>query len=306
MTSILTQMVLLILCGVVWRVLRPAGLDGDQTRMVLTNLVYYLFLPALVLKLISRSQLGAETLLIAGYGVGIVGFGGGMAALYTYWRRLAPAQAGAVWLAVAFPNVTFLGLPVLQQTFGEWAALVAIQLDLFACTPLVLTLGIEVARRFGNRPREDRRLSLFRVPPLWAFALAVVLNRTGWELPPWALDFLELLAKAVTPMMLLALGLALDFRSLRWRSGSLLGSVAVIKLGLMPGFGWWFGKGLGFTGDELTALVLEAGMPSMLFGIVLCDRFGLDSRLYALLVTVTTLISLFSLPFWYALLEGQV
>ncbi len=306
MVYILTQMVLLILCGVVWRVFRPAGLDGEQTRIVLTNLVYYLFLPALVLKLISRSQLGTETLLIASYGVGIVGFGGGMAALYAYWRRLPAPQAGAVWLAVAFPNVTFLGLPVLQQTFGEWAALMAIQLDLFACTPLVLTLGIEVARRLGNRPQENKRLSLLQVPPLWAFALAVGLNLAGWELPPWTLDFLDLLAKAVTPMMLLALGLALDFKSLRWRSGSLGGAVAVIKLGLMAGFGWWFGKGLGFTSDTLTALVLEAGMPSMLFGIVICDRFGLDSRLYALLVTVTTLISLFSLPLWYALLEGQV
>lgn len=307
MASVLIQMFLLILCGTAWRVLRPTGLDGDQTRLVLTNLVYYLFLPGLILKLMSRSNLGIETLLIAAYGVGIVGFGGALAALYVRWRRLPAVQAGAAWLAVTFPNVTFLGLPVLQQSFGDWAALVVIQLDLFACTPLVLTLGIGVARAFGSRCREgDHFLALLRVPPLWAAALAVGLNLAGWPLPSWALEFLALLAKAVTPLMLLALGLALDWRSLRRGNWSLVGPVVMSKLVLIPIFGWWLGRKLNFAGEELTALVLEAGMPSMLFGIVLCDRFGLDSRLYALLVTATTLLSMASLPLWYDLLEGGV
>jgi predicted permease len=306
MAAVLLKMFLLILCGISWRVLRPAGLEGDQTRLVLTNLVYYLFLPGLILKLMSRSHLGVETLLIAGYGIGIVGCGGALAALYGCWRRLPAAQAGAAWLAVTFPNVTFLGLPVLQQTFGDWAALLVIQLDLFACTPLVLTLGIGVARAFGGQHREDSHwLALLRVPPLWAAALAVGLNLAGWPLPSWALDFLDLLAEAVTPLMLLALGLALDLKSLRWCSWPLVGAVVTIKLVLMPLFGWWLGMQLRFSGDELTALVLEAGMPSMLFGIVLCDRFGLDSRLYALLVTTSTLLSLASLPLWYELLAGR-
>ncbi|GAB6068196.1 AEC family transporter [Methylothermus subterraneus] len=307
MASVLTQMCLLILCGIAWRALRPGGLDGDQTRLVLTQLVYYLFLPGLILKLMSRSSLSAETWLILGYGVGIVGFGGILAALYGRWRRLPATQAGAVWLAVTFPNVTFLGLPVLQQTFGDWAALLVIQLDLFACTPLVLTLGVSVARALGDRRLdEDPFLALLRVPPLWAAGLALGLNLGGWSLPRWALDFFELLAQAVTPLMLLALGLGLDLRSLRWRSGSLVGPVIAIKLALMPLFGWWLGKRFGFVGDKLIALVLEAGMPSMLFGLVLCDRFGLDSRLYALLVTATTLFSLTSLPLWHALLKGGV
>jgi len=45
--------------------------------------------------------------------------------------------------------------------------------------------------------------------------------------------------------------------------------------------------------------VLEAAMPSMVLGLVLCDRFRLDTTLYALAVTVTTLLSLLSLPLWF-------
>ncbi len=307
MILVLAQMFLLILCGTLWRVLRPGGLDGDQTRLVVTSLVYYLFLPGLILKLMSRSELGAETLAIASYGLGIVGFGGGLAACYVRWRHLPPAQAGAIWLAVTFPNVTFLGLPVLQQVFGAWAALVVIQLDLFACTPLVLTWGVGVARAFGSLSEEKNNpwLALLRVPPLWAAALAIGLNLVGWPLPSWIVDSLSLFAQAVTPLMLLALGLALDWKSLRWISWSMVWQVVALKLILMPLFGWWLGKELHLEGEKLTALILEAGMPSMLFGLVLCDRFGLDSRLYALLVTVTTLLATASLPLWYDLREGR-
>jgi len=43
-------------------------------------------------------------------------------------------------------------------------------------------------------------------------------------------------------------------------------------------------------------------MPCMVLGIVVCDRYRLDSSLYAMAVTVTTAISLITLPFWHSVL----
>ncbi|XSG86290.1 MAG: AEC family transporter [Methylohalobius sp. ZOD2] len=307
MSSVLIQMFLLMVFGAAWRVLRPAGLNGDQTRLVLTTLVYYLFLPGLILKLMNRADLGMETLSISLFGVGMLGFSATLAGLYVRWRRMPAARAGAVWLAMTFPNITFLGLPVLLETFGDWAALMVIQLDYFASTPLVLTLGVGVARAFGSRGQAGNHfVALLRVPPLWAAIVGVGLNLSDWSPPSWWTDFLNLLAGAVTPLMLLALGLALDWRSLHWKSAPVVLPVVLLKLILMPAFGWWLGQLLGFSGKQLAALVLEAGMPSMMFGIVLGDRFGLESRLYALLVTATTLLSMASLPLWYRLFEGAV
>jgi len=45
-------------------------------------------------------------------------------------------------------------------------------------------------------------------------------------------------------------------------------------------------------------------MPSMVLGIVICDRFNLDTSLYAAAVTVTTAMSLLTLPLWHAWVGG--
>jgi hypothetical protein len=40
-------------------------------------------------------------------------------------------------------------------------------------------------------------------------------------------------------------------------------------------------------------------MPSMIFGVVYCDRYRLDASFYALIVLLTTLTATVSLPFWH-------
>jgi predicted permease len=40
------------------------------------------------------------------------------------------------------------------------------------------------------------------------------------------------------------------------------------------------------------------------FGIVICERYQLDSELYAAAVTLTTICSLITLPLWFQFLSG--
>jgi malate permease and related proteins len=61
--------------------------------------------------------------------------------------------------------------------------------------------------------------------------------------------------------------------------------------------------GLGMEGVPAMGTVLEAAMPAMVLGIVFCDRFGLDTGLYAAAVTLTTAVSLVTLPLWFAFLQ---
>ncbi len=306
MLEVLGQMAALIACGVGWRAWRPQGLDADYSRRVLTSLVYYLLLPALVLEVLWQAPLGADTLRIAG--LAALGVSAGFLLSWWWVARLAHGNGpiiGAAVLASAFPNATYMGLPVLEKGLGEWARGVAIQYDLFACTPLLLSLGILFARHYGGQEQtENPLLGLLKIPPLWAALLAAGLNLGGAPAPGWLLEWLDMLGRAVIPLMLISLGMGLRWDSWRRSAMPLLGLIALIQLLITPALVFYVAGGLGLEGGLLTAVVLESGMPSMVLGLVICDRHGLDTGLYAAAVTFTTLLSLLTLPLWFMLAGG--
>ncbi|KAF0193145.1 MAG: auxin efflux carrier [Gammaproteobacteria bacterium] len=303
MIDALIQMAALIGCGVLWRFLTPLVVAPATGRQVITSLVYVLFLPALVLDVLWQAPLGVDSAriaLLAGAGVAAGLLLSGM--VYRLLRT-PPALAGALILAAAFPNATYLGLPVLEATLGTWARSVAIQYDLFACTPLLLTVGVLVASRYGTAPAAVNPLkTLLAVPPLWAASLGVVLNIFDVPLPDGLHRWLGMLGGAVVPLMLLALGMGLHWSAMQRSTLILLVPVIVIQLAIMPALVWWLGTGVGLDRAWLVAVVLEAAMPSMVLGVVFCDRYQLDTGAYAMAVTISTLLSFISLPLWFGLL----
>jgi len=300
MLGTLLQMFGLLGVGLLWSWWNPARLDIGVGRRVLTDAVYYLFLPALVLQVLWRAPLGLESLKISlSAATGVLG-ALLVAMLICRACRASRPVSGAVLLAAAWPNATYLGLPVLEQTFGPWARGVAIQYDLFACTPLLLTLGIMLASRFGTHGEREHPLwILLKVPPLWAALLAVAFNMGNIALPVWLDGFLNLLAAAVVPLMLISGGMALRQGFGQWRQLPVVIPVIVIQLLMMPLLVWGVTAGLGLSGETRSAVVLEAAMPSMALGVVLCDRYGLNTGVYAAALTVSTLLSLFTLPWWF-------
>jgi predicted permease len=300
MNQVLPQMAALIACGIVWRFFKPPGMDADSIRHVITSLVYTLLLPALVLSVLWKTSFGLDTVKIA-----LVAAAGVISALLAtrllFRRSAAPKTVvGALFLAAAFPNATYLGLPVLEKTFGPWARGVAIQYDLFACTPLLLTVGILIAQRHGGSAERDHPLTaLFKVPPLWAALTAITLKLADVPLPKGLAEFLQTLANGVVPLMLIALGMALSWETRQLLRLPLILPVLAIQLLMMPLLAWGLSALMGLHGELRTAVVLEAAMPCMVLGVVLCDRYGLDTALYATTVTVSTVLSFFTLPLWF-------
>jgi predicted permease len=306
MTSTLWQMFALIACGAAWRYGRPSGLSAEQTRAVLTTLVYYLLLPALVLEVLWKADVGLHSLQYTLFGTVCLAFG--MLGIWACGRmlRFKPPQMGAVLLAAAFPNVTYLGLPVLEQAFGHWARSVAIQIDLFAVAPVLFTVGIAAARHFGQNGDSVRQPagSFLTAPPFLAAMLAVVLNLCRVPLPDGLASVLQKLGAGVVPLMLISLGLALSWQAVTLRNLPHVTPVILIKMGLMPLFALWFSRYLTLDQAHKNALTLEMAMPCMVLGIVFCDRYRLDSALYAMSVTLSTLLSLITLPFWHRVAAG--
>ena len=302
MFDVFTQMAALIACGVAWRIWRPLGIHADTSRQSLTALVYVLLLPALVLEVLWRSPLGLDSLRISATAVSAILICMGLAWLiYRYlFRQCSRPTAGALILAAAFPNATYMGLPVLEQLLGPEARSIAIQYDLFACTPVLLSIGILLAAAHGeSNVKVNPFATLIRVPPLWAAILAVGLNVAGVPMPNWLDEWLGMLGIGVIPLMLISLGMSLQWSAWKRHTLPLLLPVIILQLGVMPLVATLVGQGVGLQGVTLTGTILEASLPSMVLGLVLCDRYGLHTSFYALAVTITTTISLFTIPVWF-------
>ena len=300
----LLQMALLIAAGLVWKHVAPKHIAVSSHRRAITDLVFYLLLPALVLDIIWRtppSELSPQISLLAlcGIGVGLL-----LMWLSLQFITISNKQKGALLLAAAFPNATYLGLPVLTAVLGDYSQAVVVQYDLFACTIVLLSGGMLLAHHYGDHDVEVHPLQeLTKIPALWAVAIGLILSFSGIEQPDFLHTSLSTLAGGVVPLMLIVLGMSIRWSNLRLRLMPLLSLVVLISLILVPLTVYSLGTGLGLESKLLTPVTLLAAMPTMIFGIVICERYQLDGEIYAAAVTLTTLTSIVTLPLAYRFLS---
>lgn len=305
MLTALIQMSLLIACGTFWKSQAPKHISALAHRKALTDLVFYILLPALVLDIIWRTPLDSSSLHISF--LATTGILVGMVTMWLVLRylKVGSKQTGALLLAAAFPNGTYLGLPVLEQVLGSQSRASVLQYDLFACTPILLSIGILIAQHYSQSKAEVHPLrELVKIPPLWAVLIGIILSLGHVPQPEIIHATLSLLAQGVVPLMLIVLGMSIRWGSLHLRFMRLLLPVTAISLILVPICVFMMGRFIGISDDLNILTTLVAGMPTMVFGIVICERYHLDSELYAAVVTLTTICSLVTLPLWFNYLSG--
>ena len=216
--------------------------------------------------------------------------------------NISKPQKGALLIAGTFPNSTYLGLPVTAQVLGDWTQATVLKYDLFACTPMVLTVGVLIAHYFGDNKSDIHPFrELLKVPPLWALTLAGLLNIANMPQPIPVHSALSILGGGVVPLMLIALGMSIRWDTIKLKYLPLLLPVSLVSLFIAPLVVFFVASALHVPTDTLTVSVILAAMPTMIFGIVLCERYQLDSGLYAAAVFLTTVLSIGTLTVWFNL-----
>lgn len=309
MFEVMLQMALLIAAGMLWQRMAPDHISALSHRRALTDLVFYILLPALVLDILWQAPFDASTLAFA-----VTALSRLSVAALCMWltlqllqrvMKISRAQQGALMLAATFPNATYLGLPVTSEVLGDWTHEIVLKFDLFACTPVLLTLGMLMAQSYGQSEHKTHPVKeLLKVPPLWALLLASLFNLSHLPQPVMIGHALHTLAGGVVPLMLIALGMSIRWDTFKLKLIPLLLPVCLIGLCIAPLAALWVARALGLHDSQLTACVLLAAMPTMVFGIVICERYRLDGALYAAAVFLSTLLSIGSLSLWFVLLQG--
>ncbi len=261
----------------------------------------HFFLPALAFELMVSAPVDRNFLsipLTAAFVI-MVTLAAGFAVyrLMPWFRETERPAVGVLLLAASFGNVTYLGLPVINEMLGPRYGFVAIVYDLLAATPILLTIGAFVSARYGSGKTVSTRASVLRVlklPPLWGVAAGIAVHSIGITVPQLILDAASLMGKAVIPIMTFTVGLALDFSDMR-RLPIAVPALAIKLIGA-PAVAWWTGRQLGISGETLRAVTIEGAMPVMVLSLVIADEFGLDVQLAATCIAVSTVALFFTMP----------
>jgi hypothetical protein len=304
MTPILLECLTFFTIGYALKKFTPLGFEAEATRKAIISLIYVLLLPSLVIKSLWLSppeliqwKISASvvlTVLITASSIWLI------------YRKLTTntATLGALILAGSLTNATYQGLPILKDQFGELGTAIAIQYDFFAQTPLLLTLGILLARKFGQSTEKPEHWikTLVKVPALWAALIGLALNQFLIAPIEPLITWLTHLSDPVIPLMLISIGLGLKLESLKFKDFPFLTPIILIKLMIAPLVIIMIAKQFNLSEDIVVALAIEAGMSSIIIAIVVCDRYHLDSNKFIEVVTLTLLLSLGTLPMWKWLL----
>ncbi len=301
MQDILFPFGLIILAGVAFRRIRPAGVEAGVMSDAINAGVLHLFLPALCIETIYQSTIDLHAVLIPATAwlttLAALLLATGIYFLLSKKIQLAPQEKGVILLAAAFGNVTYLGLPVLTGLFGSSAAKYALYYDLLATTPLLWLVGANLAARYGGTGKYGIREALKTIvslPPVLGIFAGMILNLAGIHLPALVVKTLDMLGGLVVPLMIFSIGLAL--RVPKVANAYAVIPAVVIKLVVSPCISFFTASTLGLSGTPLVSVTMESAMPSMVLTLLVASRYKLDISLGAFIVVVTTLLSFFTLP----------
>ena len=289
--EVVVRILLLIGVGIA---LRATGLLPRDASKPLNTIIVWVALPALIFQAVHPARL--EVAFLGVVAVAWVVALAGMALAWAIGRALRlPAPAlGAFMLVAALGNTGYLGYPVITSLFGHPGLVPAVFYDVFGTVGVLLTAGIAVCVRYGERDEAVHLLrEILTFPAVLALVAALALR--WFPVPNLVSLGLDSLASMTVPLVMISVGLSLDLSKvsghLKWA-----GPAALVKLVALPTLAWALASLVLREPMLVRVSTLEAGMPSMMLALVFGTRFGLDDDFIASAIVLTTIAAAVTLP----------
>lgn len=259
----------------------------------LTRAAYYVFVPAFIFQAIGRSDIPLESaakmlcFIMATHLLAALA-AGGLARLMGRSREMI---AAFVMIAV-FGNVGNYGLAVIRFRLGDAAiAPATIYFVAITVTAFVVCVGAAGWARGGSRGALS---GLLRTPALWATVPGLIVSHGDLAMPLMLTRMIGLLADAMIPVMLFALGLQLlEQQRVHFTADVAVASGA--RLLLAPALACLVAIPFGLSHIDYASGVLQAGMPTAILVAIISKENQIVPDFVTSVVLFSTLASLVTL-----------
>lgn len=258
----------------------------------LSKIVLNVSLPSLVFVNISTATISSDMLFLpfAALALSLVC----MLIAYAFCRirNYSKVKTWTIMIACAMMNTGFLGYPITLGVFGNEGFLHAIFFDL-STTIIFVIFGMVLVGLFGGNRKEVLKQAVSFVP-LWAVIIGLIFNVCHIQFGYVIESTLNYLGQATVPLIMMSLGLTLDFKEIKHAiSDSLF--VSVVRLVISPIMMFLALSAIHFGGLSFQVAVLEAGMTTAMNALVLAISYDLDTKLMSSVIFTDTILGLFTL-----------
>lgn len=281
-----TMVPVFALIGIGAAVARPLDL---QPR-TLSRAAYYLFIPAFVFQTLSTAKIDLAiaarvTLYTCAVHLAVAFLG----LLVAVTLRRPPGLVAAYVLVSVFGNTGNIGLPIVQFHMGPESLPIGVVYFL-----AILTLDFIVGVAAANWQRGvsiGALMAVLKTPALIALPPAILVNIVGFEIPVPAERAIKLLADAMIPVMLVALGVQLAVNGMpRFTLDVWLASIVRLVGGAAVAFA--MAPHFGILGAERAVGIIQAAMPVAVLASIIAVEKDLEPNFVMATVMLSTVLAL--------------
>jgi hypothetical protein len=229
-----------------------------------------------------------------------------VAALLARLIKVPKGRRGTFSSMFSLSNSIFIGLPVNMLLFGD-VSLPYVLLYYIANTSCFWTIGTYGIANDGcilsGRPKPSlvsaSGLKRILSPPLVGFLAAVVMIMLGITLPTPIMDLCKYLGNMTTPLSMLFVGIVIS--RVEWKKlkfGVDLLFVIAGRFLVTPLFIYLMMRGRDFPLLMKQVFLIQAAMPAMTQTPILAEAYGADSEYAGLGTSLTTVLSLVTIPLY--------
>lgn len=285
-------LVLFVLIGAGF-VITKTGLLTDKGAKVCSDIALFLGTPCAIINSFNRSANREQWIGLAlALGASLLIHGVGIGAAQLLYRK--NTERNAVFrLTTVLSNSGFMGLPLQQAILGDdgvfYGAAYVVMFNLVLWSYGVLTMD-----KSGTRPSVRKMLI---TPGSMGLLLGVLVMLLPVSLPEVLATPVKHLGNLNTPLPMLFIGYSLaqvDFKAILRRGDCLLASV--VRLVLVPVLGVALLYLLGLRGELLIAMSIASCAPVAAATAMFASRYDRDSETAVSMVSLSTVLSLVTMP----------
>jgi malonate transporter and related proteins len=289
------------------------GYTGYLSRALSNALIHFAYniaMPALLIVTIAQEP--SHSLINWRF---LVAFGGGSLLCFVLVFGIMSVRASRSLasrtmhgMAASMTNTGFVALPVLEAIYGPRAVLPAaiatvfVAVVMFPAAVILLEVGQRDAHGAHTAPMDTVKHVVLN-PLVISTLIGMLWSALNLRMPGPVTAYFGILADALTPCALFAIGLGLSMDALRANIGR-AALLSTVKLVIMPLIVYGLSVFLGLDPLYTIAAVICAAVPTAKTAYILAGEYHCEEMMVASTVSMTTLASIITLVGWLYGLSG--